>query len=233
MAFLEVKDLKAFYGKAQALRGISFTVERGESIGIIGPNGSGKSTLLDTIIGLTTWDGQIIFDGIDLHELTPTEIVRLKIGYVPERGHLFPFMNVRDTLLVGAYSSRENIEENLDTVFKLFPRLEERQKQEAKTLSGGERQMLSLAKSFMSTPKLLLLDEPTLGLAPIVISSISDVVENLKKMGVTILIAEQNVSFTLTHSKRIYLLERGTFTMEGTPEELKGEEYIRKTYFGV
>lgn len=233
MAFLEVKALEAFYGKAQALNGISFSVEKGGSIGIIGPNGAGKSTLLDSIIGLTKWRGQIIFDDVDLSKLTPPEIVRLKIGYATERGNLFPFMNVKDNLLVGAYSARETIDENLSIVFKLFPILEQRQKQESKTLSGGERQMLALGKAFMSTPKLLLLDEPTLGLAPIVISGISNAVENLKKMGVTILIAEQNVSFTLAHSKRIYLLERGRFTMEGTPEELRGEEYIAKTYFGV
>jgi branched-chain amino acid transport system ATP-binding protein len=233
MAILEVKALEAFYGKAQALNGISFSVEKGESIGIIGPNGAGKTTLLDSIIGLTKWRGQIIFDGVALSQLTATEIVRLGIGYATERGNLFPFMNVKDNLLVGAYSARENIGENLSVVFKMFPILEQRQKQEAKTLSGGERQMLALGKAFMSTPKLLLLDEPTLGLAPIVISGISNAVENLKNMGVTILIAEQNVSFTLAHSKRIYLLERGRFAMEGTPDELKGEEYIRKTYFGL
>jgi branched-chain amino acid transport system ATP-binding protein len=233
MAFLEVKDLKAFYGKAQALNDISFSMERGDCVGVIGPNGAGKSTLLRTIIGRIKWEGQIIFDGVDLHKLNSTQIVRLKIGYAPERGHLFPFMNVRDNLLVGAYSSRENIDENLSAVFELFPILKERQKQEAKTLSGGERQMLCLGRALMSSPRLLLVDEPTLGLAPIVISSISDAVEKLKKTGVTILIAEQNVSFTLTHSERIYLLERGGFTMSGTPEELKGEEYVRKTYFGI
>lgn len=233
MAFLEVKELEVFYGKARALSGVSFAVEKGESIGIIGPNGAGKSTLLDSIIGLTDWRGQIIFDGVDLHKLTPSAIVKLRIGYAPERGSLFRFMNVKDNLLVGGYCARDKIDENLGTVFKLFPVLEERQKQEAGTLSGGERQMLSLGRAFMSNPTLMLLDEPTLGLAPIVISKISEAVKNLKEMGFTVLIAEQNAMFTLAHSERIYLLERGKFTMEGTPDELKEEEYIRKTYFGV
>lgn len=234
MAFLEVKDLEAFYGKARALSGISFTVEKGQSVGIIGPNGAGKSTLLDSIIGLTDWRGEIIFDGVDLSQLTPAKIIsRLKIGYTPERGNLFRYMNVKENLLVGAYCSRENIDENLGTIIKMFPVLGQRQKQEAGTLSGGERQMLSLGRAFMSSPRLLLLDEPTLGLAPIVISEISKAVEHLKEIGVTVLIAEQNASFTLAHSEQIYLLERGKFTMGGTPEELKEEEYIRKTYFGL
>lgn len=233
MAFLEVKDLEAYYGKAQALKSVSFNVEKGECIGIIGPNGAGKSTLLDSIIGLTDWRGQIIFNGVDLHRLSPRKIVKLGIGYAPERGNLFTYMDVKDNLLVGAYLARGKIDENLGEVFEMLPRLEERQKQQAETLSGGERQMLSLGRAFMTDPKLLLLDEPTLGLAPIVISRIADVLENLKKTGITIVIAEQNVTFTMTHAERLYLLERGQLTMGGTPEELRGEEYISKTYFGV
>jgi branched-chain amino acid transport system ATP-binding protein len=234
MAFLEVKDVEAYYGKAQALNGITFSVEKGECIGIIGPNGAGKSTLLDSIIGLTDWRGQIIFDGTDLHQLTSVQIIGVKkIGYAPERGNLFRFMNVMENLLVGGFTVPNAMDKNLETVFELFSLLEQRQKQEAGTLSGGERQMLSLARAFMSSPKLMLLDEPTLGLAPIVISHISAAVENLKKLGITIVIAEQNAMFTLTHSERIYLLERGRFTMSGTPRELREEEYLKKTYFGL
>lgn len=233
MAFLEVKDLEAYYGKAQALKAVSFSVEKGECIGIIGPNGAGKSTLLDSIIGLTDWRGQIIFDGVDLHGLPPRKIIKLGIGYAPERGNLFTFMNVRDNLLVGAYLAREKMGENFGAVFEMLPLLDERQKQIAGTLSGGERQMLSLGRAWMSAPRLLLLDEPTLGLAPIIISKIAVTIEDLKKRGATIVIAEQNVSFTAEHAERIYLLERGTLTMGGTPEELKGEEYVRKTYFGI
>lgn len=233
MAFLEVKNLEAYYGKAQALKGVSFSVEKGECIGIVGPNGAGKSTLLDSIIGLTDWRGQIIFDGVDLHGLPPRKIIKLGIGYAPERGNLFAYMNVKENLLVGAYLAREKMGESFGAVFEMLPTLDERQKQQAGTLSGGERQMLSLGRAWMSAPRLLLLDEPTLGLAPIVISKIAATVEGLKQRGATIIIAEQNVSFTVTHAERLYLLERGKLTMGGTPEELKGEEYIRKTYFGV
>jgi branched-chain amino acid transport system ATP-binding protein len=233
MAFLEVKDVEAYYGQARALNGITFSMEKGECVGIIGPNGAGKSTLLSSIVGLVNWQGHIVFDGVDTHKLSPTKIVRLKVGYAPERGNIFGYMNVRDNLLVGGYSAQNEIDKNLETVFELCPILKARQKQEAGTLSGGERQMLSLARVFMSSPKLMLLDEPTLGLAPIVIGHISKAIEDLKGMGFTVLIAEQNALFTLKHSERIYLLERGRFTMEGTPKELQEEEYIRQTYFGV
>ena len=233
MAFLEVKNLETFYGKAQALHGVSFSVEKGECIGIIGPNGAGKSTLLDSIIGLTHWRGQIVFDGVDLHGLPPRKIIKLGIGYAPERGNLFPYMNVRDHLLVGAYLAPQHMSKNFAEVFEMLPLLKERQKQQASTLSGGERQMLSLGRACMSDPRLLLLDEPTLGLAPIVVSKIATTVEDLKKRGATIIIAEQNVSFTAAHAERLYLLERGSIAMAGTPEELKGEQYVRKTYFGV
>ena len=233
MAFLDVKDLEVYYGKAQAIKNVSFSVEKGECVGVIGPNGAGKSSLLDSIIGLTDWRGQIVFDGVDLHGLPPRKIIKLGIGYAPERGNLFSVMNVKDNLLVGAYLAREKLDENLETVYEMLPLLEERQKQQADTLSGGERQMLSLGRAWMSDPRLLLLDEPTLGLAPIVISKLAVTIEDLKKRGATIIIAEQNVSFTSAHAERLYLLERGELTMGGTTEEMKGEEYVRKTYFGV
>ena len=232
MAFLEVKDLEVYYGKALALSNVSFTIDQGKCVGIIGSNGAGKTTLLDSILGITDWRGEIIFNGESLRKLPPREIVKRKVGYAPERGSVFPGMSVKDNLLVGAYLSRKNIGENLGTVFELFPRLEERQKQQAGTLSGGERQMLSLGRAFMTEPKLVLLDEPTLGLAPIVIGHISEAIKNLKKTGFTILIAEQNASFTIEHAERIYILERGTITREGTAEELGQEEYIREAYFG-
>ncbi|MEE9520441.1 MAG: ABC transporter ATP-binding protein [Dehalococcoidales bacterium] len=233
MAFLEVENLEVFYGKAQALKGVSFNVEKGECIGVIGPNGAGKSSLLDSIIGLTDWRGQIIFDGVDLHGLPPRKIIKLGIGYAPERGNLFSVMNVKDNLLVGAYLAREKLDESLEAVYEMVPLLEERQKQQADTLSGGERQMLSLGRAWMSDPRLLLLDEPTLGLAPIVISKLAVTIEDLKKRGATIIIAEQNVSFTAAHAERLHLLERGKLSKGRTAEEMKGDEYVRKTYFGV
>jgi branched-chain amino acid transport system ATP-binding protein len=233
LAFLEVKNLKAYYGKAQALKGVSFSMEKGECIGIVGPNGAGKSTLLDSIIGLTHWEGEIIFDGVSLHGLRTKEIIKLGIGYATERGNLFPYMNVKENLLVGAFQARERISEGFSTVFKMLPLLKKRQRQKAATLSGGERQMLSLGRAWMPNPRLLLLDEPTLALAPIVISKIGATVEELKKRGANIVIAEQNVSFTAAYAEKLYFLERGMLTMGGTPEELQREEYVRKTYFGV
>lgn len=233
MAFLDVKDLEVYYGKAQAIKNVSFSVEKGECVGIIGPNGAGKSSLLDSIIGLTDWRGEIIFDGVDLHGLPPRKIIKLGIGYAPERGNLFPVMNVKDNLLVGAYLAREKLDESLEAVYEMVPLLEQRQKQQAGTLSGGERQMLSLGRAWMTDPRLLLLDEPTLGLAPIVISKLADTIEALKKRGATIIIAEQNVSFTAAHAERLYLLERGKLSKGRTAEEMKGDEYVKKTYFGV
>jgi len=233
MAFLEVENLEAYYGKAQALKDVSFSIEKGGCIGIIGPNGAGKSTLLDSIIGLTHWEGKIIFDGVDLHGLPPRKIIKLGIGYAPERGNLFTFMNVKENLSVGAYLARDKMDENFASVYEMLPLLDERQKQQAGTLSGGERQMLSLGRAWMSDPRLLLLDEPTLGLAPIVIAKIAETIEDLKKRGATIIIAEQNVSFTSAHAERLYLIERGTLSKGRTAEEMKGDEYVRKTYFGV
>lgn len=233
MAFLDVKDLEVYYGKAQAIKNVSFSVEKGECVGIIGPNGAGKSSLLDSIIGLTDWRGQIVFDGVDLHGLSPRKIIKLGIGYAPERGNLFSSMNVKDNLLVGAYLAREKLNESLGAVYEMVPLLEQRQKQEASTLSGGERQMLSLGRAWMSDPRLLLLDEPTLGLAPIVISKLAVTIEDLKKRGATIIIAEQNVTFTAAHAERLYLLERGKLSKGRTAEEMKRDEYVRKTYFGV
>ena len=164
VALLSIGELDVFYGRAQALHGVSLEVEAGQIVAVVGPNGAGKSTLLDSIIGLTRRRGRIEFEGRDISRMAPARIVRLGIGYAPERGNLFPFMGVKENLLVGAYRKRDAIEENLRTVFDLFPRLEERQSQETATQSGGERQMASLGRALMSSPRLLMVDEPTLGL---------------------------------------------------------------------
>ena len=234
MAFLEIKDLEVFYGKACSLSKVSFTIEKGQIVSIIGPNGAGKSTLLDSIIGLTNCRGQIVFDGMDLSWLSPTKIIGLGIGYAPERRNLFPFMTVKENLLVGAYRAKKEIEKNLEMVFDMFPILEKRQNQEAGTQSGGEQQMLSLARALMSNPRLLLVDEPTLGLAPLICSEISRVLKDLRKRKeISIIITEQNVNFALTLAEEIYLLETGRVKMKGKPEELKQEKYIQETYFGI
>ena len=233
MALLEIQNLEVFYGKACSLHNISLSVEKGKVIGIIGPNGAGKSTLLDSIIGLTDCHGKILFEGADLQKLSSTEIVRRGIAYAPEARNLFSYMGVKDNLLMGAYRARENKEINLQMVYNLFPILAKRGNQEAKTLSGGEQQMLSLGRALMSNPKMLLIDEPTIGLAPLVCKEIAQVLVNLnQEKGITIIITEQNVNFALTLSEEIYLLETGAIKMKGRPEELRQETYIQETYFG-
>ncbi|HIE14055.1 TPA: ABC transporter ATP-binding protein [Candidatus Bathyarchaeota archaeon] len=229
---LEIKDLHAFYGKAKILSGISLKVEKGESVGIIGPNGAGKSTLFKSIINLVDWRGKITFNGINLSIMSTSDIVKMGISYVPEGRKILPFMSVRENLLIGAYHEIGVAEDRIKKVYELFPILKERADQKAKTLSGGEQQMLVLGRALMMNPKLLILDEPTLGLAPKVISSISDTLENIKKE-VTLLIGEQNVSFTLKHASKIYILENGKIVLEGTPEELKKYEYVARAYFGL
>ena len=234
MPLLEITNLEAFYGKARPLHGVSLNVDAGKIVGIIGPNGAGKSTLLDSIMGITTTKGRIRFDGADISDATPAQNVKAGIGYAPERGNLFPFMNVRENLLVGAYTSRHNIDANLRMVFDLFPVLEERKAQETRTQSGGERQMVSLARALMSSPKLLLVDEPTIGLAPKVCLDIAAALRRLNQQaGLTIVICEQNVNFTMSLAQEIYILETGEIRLSGTVEELKGEDYIKEAYFGA
>lgn len=234
MTLLSITDLDVFYGKAQALHGVSLDVTAGEIVAIIGPNGAGKSTLLDSILGLTKRQGSITFDGQDITRMAAAKIVRLGIGYAPERGHLFPFMGVRENLLVGAYRKRDEIDANLAKVFGLFPRLEERQKQESATQSGGERQMLSLGRALMSSPKLLIVDEPTMGLAPRVCQEIAAVIRDLNQQtGLTVVVSEQNVNFAMSLAGQVYLLETGRIREKGTPEDLRQKLDIAETYFGA
>ncbi len=233
MPLLEITDLEAFYGKARSLHGVSLKVDAGSILGIIGPNGAGKSTLLDSIMGITTTKGQIRFDGADISDATPAQNVKAGIGYAPERGNLFPFMGVQENLLVGAYRSRDNIDANLRMVFDLFPVLEERKTQETRTLSGGERQMVSLGRALMASPELLLVDEPTIGLAPKVCHDIAAILRRLNEQtGLTIVICEQNVNFAMSLARDICVLETGEIRHSGTVEDLKDEDYIREAYFG-
>ena len=233
MALLEIKDLRAFYGKAQSLHGVSLEVEAGGIVAVIGPVGAGKSTLFDSILGLTTTRGEIRFDGRELRSHSPAQIVNLGIGYATERGNLFPYMDVRDNLLVGAYGARDRIDSNLRMVFDLFPVLRERQNQDTITQSGGERQMVSLGRALMSSPRLLLVDEPTIGLSPMICLNIAAALRKLnRETGLTIVIAEQNVNFALSLAEEIHLLETGKIIRTGTPEELQSDQYIKQTYFG-
>ena len=233
MALLEVRDLEAWYGRARSLHGVSLDVEVGRIVGIIGPNGAGKSTLLDSILGLTTTAGEIRFDGVGLGGLSAMEIVRLGIGYAPERGHLFPFMDVKDNLLVGAHTAPGDAERNLRMVFDLFPVLEQRQHQETGTQSGGERQMVSLGRALMSSPRLLIVDEPTIGLAPKVCQDIAAALRRMnEELGLTILITEQNVNFATHLAADVHVLETGAIRLSGTAQALMADPHVREAYFG-
>lgn len=233
MAYLEITGLSAFYGKAQALHDIDLTVEKGEVIAIVGANGAGKSTLLDSIMGLTKTRGDIRLEGDSLIGKVTDQIVRLGLGYAPERFNLFPYMSVRDNLMVGAYTSRDTIMQNLEMVYRLFPRLEERMNQETSTQSGGERQMVSLGRALMSSPNLLLVDEPTIGLAPRVCNEIAEVLTRLRdELDLTIVIAEQNANFAMTLASRLYVLESGRMMAQGSVEELRSDPRLTEAYFG-
>jgi branched-chain amino acid transport system ATP-binding protein len=233
MPLLEIGTVSAFYGKAQALHDISLDINEGETIAIIGANGAGKSTLMDSILGLTKTTGSIRFGGQTLQGKTSAQIVKLGIGYAPERFNLFPYMSVRDNLLVGSYTAGHDLEKNLEIVHQLFPRLRERADQETSTQSGGERQMVSFARALMTSPKLLLVDEPTIGLAPKVCLEIAAVLEKLRrKFGLTVLITEQNANFAMTLADKVHVLESGRLTKSGSPEELSNDENLYQAYFG-
>lgn len=230
---LEVKDLDVYYSKAHVLRKVSLKVEEGEIVSVIGPNGAGKTTLFCCISGLKDFQGSIRFREEELPKKSAA-IVNSRIIHCPEERHLFPFLSVLDNLMLGAYkrSRNEQIRSDLETVYELFPILEERKRQVARTLSGGEQQMLAIGRALMGKPDLLLMDEPTLGLAPIVRQHISEAIEKINRAGVTVLLAEQNVVFALEHSDRVYLLETGCVVKQGTVEEFKEDEYIRRSYLG-
>lgn len=234
MSVIEVDNLCAFYGKAQALSNVSLHVDPGETIAIVGANGAGKSTLLDCIMGLVKTTGTIRLNGADVTGFKPAEMVKRGIGYAPERFNLFPHMSVRDNLLVGAYTARDDIDKNLAAVFDLFPRLAERESQETSTQSGGERQMVSLGRALMTSPSILLVDEPTIGLAPKVCTEIAAVLKRLSaEMGLTVIVTEQNANFALSLASRLYVLEGGHVTATGTADELAQDDQLAKSYFGA
>ncbi|MCP4493737.1 MAG: ABC transporter ATP-binding protein [Gammaproteobacteria bacterium] len=233
MAFLEIDQLSALYGKARALSEISINVEQGDIIAIIGANGAGKSTLLDSIMNLTQTQGDIRLEGNSLIDLPSAEIVGRGVGYATERFNLFPYMSVQDNLLVGAYTARDKVEQNIHLVHNLFPRLQEREGQESGTLSGGERQMVSLGRALMTSPRLLMVDEPSIGLAPRVCLDIAAALRRLnEETGLTIVITEQNVNFATRIAKYLYVLETGKIRMRGTADELTSNHELIEAYFG-
>jgi len=236
MAFLEVDDIHTYYGNIQALKGISIEVNEGECVTLIGSNGAGKSTTLRSISGLTPpRNGAIRLDGIDISMLPAQEIVRLGICQSPEGRRCFSRMTVRENLELGAFLRRDsaNIVEDMDRVFDLFPRLKERETQKAGTMSGGEQQMLAIGRALMGKPKLLLLDEPSMGIAPILVERIYETIAQINKQGTTILLVEQNANFALDVSQRGYVLETGKVVMSDESASLRTNPEVQKAYLGT
>jgi branched-chain amino acid transport system ATP-binding protein len=233
---LKVRDIDVFHGTFQALWNVSLDVRKGEMLALIGANTSGKSTLLDTISGLLhPTKGSIEFEGKDITKLDPYQIVELGITQVPEGRGIFPEMTALDNLVIGSYSrqARAKRKQNLKKVYEHFPILEGRKKQTAKTLSGGEQQMLAIGRGLMADPKLMLLDEMSLGLAPIVVNELFKALREIRETGITILFVEQNVRRSIQEADRAYILENGRVTLSGTSAELCEEEQVKKAYFGI
>jgi branched-chain amino acid transport system ATP-binding protein len=235
---LTLERVNAYYGRIQALRDVSLTVSEGEIVSVIGSNGAGKTTLLNTISGtVPTLDGRITFDGRTITKLSPERIVQLGISQVPERRQVFGTMNVLDNLILGAYhrhrrDGKRAIERDLEFVFEIFPRLKDRVSQAAGTLSGGEQQMLALGRGWMAKPRLLLMDEPSLGLAPLVTREIFRVSGELRKRGMTILLVEQNARAALELADRAYVMESGRVVLEGSTAGLAADERVQTVYLG-
>lgn len=233
---LTVNDIKVRYSGVPVIHGLSVTVDRGETVCVVGANGAGKSAFLKSIMGaVRIFDGTVLFDGQGIQGLKTEEIVRMGITYVPEERMLFTPLSVEENLLLGAYTlnDRERIHENLQFVYGLFPILRERRDQAASTLSGGEQQMVAIGRGLMTNPRLLMLDEPSLGLAPRLVDEVLDTVRQLKAEGMTILLVEQNVREALEIADRAYVLQTGRTVLEGTGEELLKSDMVRKVFLGI
>ncbi|CAM3025489.1 MAG: ABC transporter ATP-binding protein [Pseudolactococcus laudensis] len=235
MAMLEVKNLDVHYGVIQGVRDVSFEVNQGEVVSLIGANGAGKTSILRTISGLVRpSNGTITFEGQEIQKTPAQKIVASGLSQVPEGRHVFPGLSVLENLEMGAFlrKNREENAQNLKHVFQRFPRLEERKTQDAATLSGGEQQMLAMGRALMSQPKLLLLDEPSMGLAPIFIQEIFEIIKDIQKQGTTVLLIEQNANMALSIADRGYVLETGKVILSGTGKELLASDEVRKAYLG-
>ena len=233
---LEIKDLNVFYGAIHALKGISLTVGDGELVSLIGANGAGKTTTLHTISGLlTAASGSITLDGKDLQKVAPNTIISLGLAHVPEGRHVFARMTVEENLRMGAYivKDQKKIAENLEKVYHHVPRLKERYRQLTGTLSGGEQQMLATGRALMTDPKIVLMDEPSMGLSPLLVKEIFAIIQELHKSGITILLVEQNAKMALAVADRAYVLETGTISMEGKASDLAADDRVRKAYLGA
>lgn len=235
MAMLEVKDLKVNYGMIQAIKGVSFHVEQGEVIALIGANGAGKTTILHTITGLLSpKEGSVLFEGTDITKIPAHKIVPMGVAHVPEGRRVFANLTVLQNLKMGAYTRKDKAEmqETLKTVYERFPRLEERQNQLAGTLSGGEQQMLAMGRALMSHPKIILMDEPSMGLSPIYVNEIFEIIQEVSKSGTTVLLVEQNAKKALSIADRAYVLETGNIVLEGKASDLLDNDEIKKAYLG-
>ncbi len=235
MALLEVKDLQVYYGMIQALKGISFKVDQGEIIALIGANGAGKTTTLHAVTGLLPKkSGTVTLGGVDITKTAPHKIVKMGMAHVPEGRRVFARLTVYQNLNMGAYTRQDRGEfsKNLEMVYERFPRLKERRNQPAGTLSGGEQQMLAMGRALMSQPKILLMDEPSMGLSPIYVNEIFQIIEDVSASGTTVLLVEQNAKKALSIADRAYVLETGNVVLEGKASELLNDESIKKAYLG-
>lgn len=235
MAMLEVKNLEVYYGVIQAIKGISFEVNEGEVIALIGANGAGKTTTLQTITGMLKPEkGEVIFNGVDISKIPGHKIVPMGMAHVPEGRRVFAQLSVYENLKMGAYTRKDKneIEESLKMVYKRFPRLEERKNQLAGTLSGGEQQMLAMGRALMSKPKIILMDEPSMGLSPIFVEEIFNIIKEISAGGTTVLLVEQNAKKALSIANRAYVLETGNIVLSGDAHEMMNNEQIKKAYLG-
>lgn len=233
---LTVKNIDVSYGAIHAIHGVSMEVHDGEIVSLIGANGAGKTTILHTITGLKAANGgEIMYDNINLRKTDPADLIGLGIGHVPEGRHIFPDMTVQENLEMGAYSRKvaaSVIQEDMNDIFLRFPRLKERRKQLAGTLSGGEQQMLAMSRALMGKPKILLLDEPSMGLSPLLVKDIFEIIKDCHKQGITILLVEQNAKMALNIADRAYVLETGKITIEGLAKDLLNDDNVKKAYLG-
>lgn len=235
MAMLTVENLEVYYGAIRALKGVSFEVNEGEVVALIGANGAGKTTTLHTVTGLLrAHSGSIMFDGKDLTKTPPHKIVSMGMAHVPEGRRVFQQLTVLENLKLGAYTrqNKQEIAETLAMVYRRFPRLEERKNQTAGTLSGGEQQMLAMGRALMSKPSIVLMDEPSMGLSPILVNEIFDIIESISKSGTTVLLVEQNAKKALSIADRAYVLETGKVVLEGNAKDLLENDSIKKAYLG-
>ncbi|HIX59272.1 MAG TPA: ABC transporter ATP-binding protein [Candidatus Blautia gallistercoris] len=235
MAMLEVKDLEVYYGVIQAIKGVSFHVDKGEVIALIGANGAGKTTILHTITGLLTpKKGSVMFGGKDITKVPAHKIVSMGMAHVPEGRRVFAELSVYENLRMGAYTRKDKgeIEASLQQIYERFPRLKERKNQMAGTLSGGEQQMLAMGRALMSKPQIILMDEPSMGLSPILVNEIFDIIQSVSESGTTVLLVEQNAKKALSIADRAYVLETGNIVMEGKAQDLLEDDSIKKAYLG-